>query len=60
MSITKLKTLGNWQPVRWEDSAAGEGQGEIRGRVITGLLTGDESPSEKSTVDPDQCAGRTR
>jgi hypothetical protein len=59
MSITKLKTLGEWQ-TRWKDSAPGDGKGSIRGRVITGMLTGDEPAGDTSDVSQDPCAGRTR
>jgi hypothetical protein len=45
MSITKLKTVGDWQPVRWQDIATVEGS--IRGRVITGMLTGGGSASDE-------------
>ncbi len=60
MSITKLKTLGKWQPARWQDSRPVEGQGSIRGRVITGMLTGGEPSQDTSAVTQDRCAGRTR
>ncbi|HEY0480262.1 MAG TPA: hypothetical protein VGD37_22230 [Kofleriaceae bacterium] len=59
MSITKLKTVGSWHTVRWRDAAAEEGQGNFRGRVITGMLTGGESISE-DTVAPDPRAERAR
>lgn len=39
MSITKLKTLGSWSPRRV--AHATDGPRAIRGRIITGLLTGE-------------------
>jgi hypothetical protein len=53
MTITKLKTIGSWQTPRaygWPDSGA-QGRGQHRGRVITGLLTGD-SPSDPIVPEP--------
>jgi hypothetical protein len=47
MSITKLKTVGDWQPVRWQDVATVAGRGSIRGRVITGMLTGGDAASDE-------------
>jgi hypothetical protein len=41
MSVTKLKTVGSWPPALRNGSAE---PARIRGRVITGLLTG---PSEE-------------
>lgn len=41
MTITKLKTVGSWQTARWLDGGASEPRGQLRGRVITGLLTSD-------------------
>jgi hypothetical protein len=58
MSITKLKTVGSW-PTRWRDSAV-EGQGGLRGRVITGMLTGGDPSSDELTVEPDHRTGRDR
>jgi hypothetical protein len=59
MSITKLKTVGIWQAARWRDSA-GEGQGSLRGRVITGMLTGGDPDLDELTVDEDPRAERAR
>ena len=49
MTITKLKTIGSWQTVGWLDG--GKARGQHRGRVITGLLTGD-SPSDPIVPEP--------
>jgi len=42
MSITKLKTIGKWEPPRWEDVAGLEEPTRFRGRIITGMLTGGD------------------
>ena len=49
MSITKLKTLGGWPPRRRVRAVgAGTNQGtNIRGRIITGLLTGDAADADE-------------
>lgn len=57
MSITKLKTIGSWQPRRLRDST--EGQTSIRGRVITGMLTGGDPEPDELAAD-DERAGRAR
>jgi hypothetical protein len=41
MSITVLKTLRTWQEVRAEEGCV-DRPTPLRGRVITGLLTGDD------------------
>jgi hypothetical protein len=58
MSITKLKTIGSWQPPRGRDGAV-EGAGSIRGRVITGMLTGGDLSSDERAVVPELHAPRT-
>lgn len=60
MSITKLKTVGTWWAARWQDSAAVEGQGSLRGRVITGMLTGGDPDLDELTVTEDPRAERAR
>ena len=53
MLITKLKTLGSWEPPRWWDGAVGEGPTRFRGRVITGMLTGgDPDADDAATAEP--------
>ena len=51
MSVTKLKTVGSWQPVRWDNQDL-EARTPARGRVITGLLTGDEELADAPARDP--------
>jgi hypothetical protein len=51
MSVTKLKTVGSWQPVRWDNQDL-EARPPARGRVITGLLTGDEELADAAARDP--------
>jgi hypothetical protein len=41
MSITKLKAAGNWAPPNTNDNNADH---TLTGRVIFGLLTGNEVP----------------
>lgn len=54
MSITKLKTLGSWEPPRWRDPAVGEGPTRFRGRVIIGMLTGgDPDADDAAAPEPD-------
>ena len=61
MSITKLKTIGSWQPPRGRAGALVEGPEGLRGRVITGMLTGDDPPaSERRIAIHDPCVGRGR
>jgi len=48
MSITKLKTLGGWPPRR-RMRAVEEGT-NIRGRIITGLLTGDGADADERSA----------
>ena len=50
MSITKLKTVGSWYAAQ-QDRAAVRGQADIRGRVITGMLTGGESTSDELSTE---------
>jgi len=57
MSITKLKTIGSWQPPRWRDASV-EGP-SFRGRIITGMLTGGDGPSDEHVVPQDSCVRRT-
>jgi hypothetical protein len=52
MSITKLKTLGTWEPPRWRDVAAGEEPTRFRGRVITGMLTGGDPDAGDAADEP--------
>ena len=59
MSITKLKTVGDWQPVRWQDVATVAGKGSFRGRVITGMLTGGDLDSD-GRADAQERAERVR
>jgi hypothetical protein len=51
MSVTKLKTVGSWQPVRWDNQDIEE-RPTARGRVITGLLTGGEAPADAPIPEP--------
>ena len=52
MSVTKLKTVGSWPPALHNDSA--EPRTSVRGRVITGLLTGGDAPPETPPVADDR------
>ena len=53
MSITKLKTLGHWDPPRWRDGSVEEGPTRFRGRIITGMLTGgDPDAGDAATPEP--------
>ena len=56
MSITKLKPVGSWPP-RGRVRAVEEEPSRIRGRVITGLLTGDgageAADADEQTVAPE-------
>jgi hypothetical protein len=49
MSVTKLKTVGNWQGSGWQVPV--DHPSPIRGRVITGMLSGGGSLLQ-STVEP--------
>lgn len=51
MTVTKLKTVGSWPPAPRNGSAE---QARIRGRVITGLLTGDDALPEPPPVAEDR------
>jgi hypothetical protein len=59
MSVTKLKTVGSWQ-AHWQDSATAEIRAKIRGRVITGMLTGGDLSPDALTVAQDQRKRRPR
>ncbi len=59
MSVTKLKTVGNWQ-AQWKRKVIAAPRTNVRGRVITGLLTGGDTSSEAPPVAPDQRTERTR
>jgi hypothetical protein len=50
MSVTKLKTVGGWPPALSNHGSV-ESRTRIRGRVITGLLTGDDAHPEPPPVD---------
>jgi hypothetical protein len=60
MSVTKLKTVGIWHTAYWQDSAGAEASTKVRGRVITGMLTGGDPSSDALTVTPDQRKEQTR
>ena len=59
MSVTKLKTVGNWQAAYWQNNAVAEPRTSVRGRVITGMLTGGDSYSDVLAVAQDQHKERT-
>jgi hypothetical protein len=59
MSVTKLKTVGNWQAACWQNNAVAELRTKIRGRVITGMLTGGDVDADALAVAQDQHKGRT-
>jgi len=52
MSVTKLKTVGNWQAAYWQNNAVAEPRTHVRGRVITGMLTGGDSYADRFGGDP--------
>jgi hypothetical protein len=58
MSVTKLKTVGIWQTA-WQ-GAAGDRRTNVRGRVITGMLTGGDPAPDGPAVAPDPRKRRTR
>jgi hypothetical protein len=60
MSVTKLKTVGSWHTAFWQDSAGAEPRTYVRGRVITGMLTGGEPSTDAPAVAPDQREEQTR
>jgi hypothetical protein len=60
MSITKLRTVRNWQVSRWRDSAIAQEQRSLRGRVITGMLTGGDPCADELIAAPDPRAERAR
>jgi hypothetical protein len=45
MSITKLKAAGNWAPPNHDDDHDNKTGRNLNGRVIFGLLTGNEVPA---------------
>jgi hypothetical protein len=59
MSVTKLKTVGRWQRAPWKNTSA-EPRTNVRGRVITGMLTGGDAVSEPPPVAQDQRKEQTR
>jgi hypothetical protein len=52
MSVTKLKTVGSWPPALSQNGRAAP-RTSVRGRVITGLLTGGDVSSESPPVVED-------
>jgi len=54
MSVTKLKTVGSWQTAHWQDDAVAGLRTNVRGRVITGMLTGGDAVADALAVAPDQ------
>lgn len=60
MSITKLKTVGNWHTTTWQSDAVAERRTNVRGRVITGMLTGGDASSDALAVAQDPREERTR
>ena len=59
MSVTKLKTVGNWQAAYRQNNAVAELRTHVRGRVITGMLTGGDSYADGLAVAQDQRRERT-
>jgi hypothetical protein len=57
MSVTKLKTVGSWQTA-WQGADA-DLRTNVRGRVITGMLTGGDPTPDGRTVVVDPRRGRT-
>jgi hypothetical protein len=57
MSITKLKTIGSWQPPHRRDAGV-EGP-SFRGRIITGMLTGGDGPPDERAAAQESCVRRT-
>jgi hypothetical protein len=65
MSVTKLKTVGHWQSVHGLNNAvagpgttpagspANEPRAHVRGRVITGMLTGGDAFTDARSIAPD-------
>jgi hypothetical protein len=51
MSVTKLKTVGSWPPAPHDGNTE---RTRIRGRVITGLLTGGDALPEPPPVAEDR------
>jgi hypothetical protein len=47
MSITKLKSLGNWALPPINNNNAGR---PLAGRVIVGMLTGTEGPDHRDVI----------
>lgn len=54
MSVTKLKTVGSWQTAHSQGDAVVDLRTNVRGRVITGMLTGGDSTSDSVAVTSDQ------
>jgi hypothetical protein len=54
MSVTKLKTIRHWPIARWQDDAVAPGSSasSVRGRVITGMLTGGDAPPDLVAPGP--------
>jgi hypothetical protein len=60
MSVTKLKTVGSWQTAHWPSNAVGDSRTNVRGRVITGMLTGGDPSSDALAVVQDRRKEPTR
>jgi hypothetical protein len=58
MSVTKLKTVGSWYAA-YADYAASE-RTNVRGRVITGMLTGGDTSPDTPAVGSEPHRPRTR
>jgi hypothetical protein len=59
MSVTKLKTVGNWHLAHWQDAAVESRTTSVRGRVITGMLTGGDPSPDGLAVAQDHRRSRT-
>lgn len=59
MSVTKLKTMGSWTTACWQGAAV-ELRTNVRGRVITGMLTGGDPTPDGPAVTVDPRRGRTQ
>lgn len=65
MSVTKLKTVGHWQSAYGQNNAVvGSGttpagsranapRASVRGRVITGMLTGGDAFADARSIAPE-------
>ena len=60
MSITKLKTVGSWHMTRWQNDGVAERRTSVRGRVITGMLTGGDACSDAPAAAEDPHEERAR